>query len=177
MDKRQYIIKFVGLSVGTHDFEFDIKDEFFEQFTDSEIQKANLKVNLELLKQNTLMQMQFKIKGTVGLECDRCVKNFDFPIEAEDSLVVKFGDPEESTDEILVITEGESQADVSHYLYEYITLSLPARRVACEINESFECDEETLNKLYENAAPEEEEEQTTNPIWEQLNKLKKYNKN
>ncbi len=177
MDKRQYIIKFVGLSVGTHEFEFDINDKFFEQFTDSEIHKAKLKVDLVLLKQNTLMQMSFKIKGTVELECDRCVKNFDFPIEAEDNLVVKFGDPEESTDEILVITEGESEADVSHYLYEYITLSLPARRVACEINEAFKCDEETLKKLYENSAPEEEEQEQTNPMWEQLNKLKKYNKN
>jgi uncharacterized protein len=172
--KNQYIVKFAGLPVGTHEFEFDVKDKFFEQFSDNEIQKANINVNLILLKQNNLMQMQFNIKGTVELDCDRCVKSYNFPLKAEANLVVKFGDPDESTDEILVITEGEGQADVSHYLYEYITLALPFRRMPCEVDDQFECDYETLDKLNENLASEEE---PINPIWEQLNKLKKYNKN
>ncbi|MGZ3883741.1 MAG: YceD family protein [Bacteroidia bacterium] len=175
MAKNQYIVKFAGLPVGTHEFEFDIKDKFFEQFTDSEIRRADIHVDLILLKQNNLMQMDFKIKGTVELDCDRCTKSYDFPVEAADHLVVKFGNPDESTDEILVISEGEGQADVSQYLYEYISLALPFRRVPCEIDERFECDYETLNKLNENLAGEEDE--TTNPLWEQLNKLKKYNKN
>jgi uncharacterized protein len=176
MDKRQYIIKFAGLSVGTHEFEFNVDDKFFEQFPESEIQKGNLYVVVTLLKQNNVMQMDFKIKGTVQLDCDRCIKAFDYPIEAEDNLVIKFGDPDESTDEILVITEGESEAEISHYLYEYIMVSLPARRVGCEIDENFECDYETLNKLEENSVSEEAKEET-NPIWEKLNKLKKHNKN
>jgi len=171
MGKKQYIVKFAGLPVGTHEFEFDIKDKFFEQFEDSEIQKADLKAKVLLLKQNNLMQMQFNIKGTVELPCDRCLKNYDFPIVAGDNLVVKGGDPEDSSDEILVINEGEGQADVSHYLYEYIVLALPFRRVPCEIEKNFKCDEETLSKLNENLAEEE-----PNPIWEKLNKLK-YNKN
>jgi uncharacterized protein len=173
MGKKQYIVKFAGLPVGTHEFEFDISGTFFEQFEDSEIEKADLKVNLVLTKQNHLMQMEFDIKGTVELACDRCLTNYDFPIETQDKVVVKSGAPEDSTDEILVIHEGEGDADVSHYLYEYITLALPSRRVPCEIDEEFDCDYETLAKLKENTGSEEEE---SNPIWEKLNKLK-YNKN
>lgn len=174
MAKNQYIVKFAGLPVGTHEFEFEIGNKFFEQFTESEVHHATIHVDLVLLKQNNVMQMTFKIKGTVELDCDRCIRSYGFPIEAEDQLVVKMGNPDESTDEILVVAEGDGQADVSHYLYEYIMLALPVRRVPCEIDENFECDYETLKKLNENTAPED---QQANPMWEQLNKLKKYNKN
>lgn len=173
MGKKQYIVKFAGLPVGSHEFEFDINGTFFEQFDDCEITKANLQVIVVLLKQNNLMQLQFDINGTVNLDCDRCLIAYNFPIEASENLVVRFGNPEESTDEIMVINEGEGQADVSHYLFEYITLALPYRRVPCEIDDDFECDEDTLKKLNESSVDEEKE---TNPMWEKLNKLK-INKN
>lgn len=173
MGKKQYIVKFAGLPVGSHEFEFDINGTFFEQFDDCEITEANLQVVVVLLKQNNLMQLQFDINGTVNLDCDRCLIAYDFPIKASENLVVRFGNPEESTDEIMVINEGEGQADVSHYLFEYITLALPYRRVPCEIDDDFECDEDTLKKLNESSVDEEKE---TNPMWEKLNKLK-INKN
>lgn len=173
MGKKQYIVKFAGLPVGTHEFEFDIKGTFFEQFNDCEITEADLQVVVVLLKQNNLMQMQFDINGTVNLDCDRCLIPYNFPVEASENLVVRFGNPEESTDEIMVVNEGEGQADVSHYLFEYITLALPYRRVPCEIDEEFKCDEDTLKKLNESSVDKTEE---TNPMWEKLNKLK-INKN
>jgi uncharacterized protein len=174
MGKKQYIVKFAGLPVGTHEFEFDVNGTFFEQFENSEITKADLKVVIVLLKQNNLMEMQFDISGTVNLSCDRCLTDYDFPVEASEKLVVRTGNPDDSTDEIMVINENDGQADVSHYLYEYIMLALPSRRVPCEIDEDFDCDYDTLNKLNENSAHEEEKE--TNPMWEKLNKLK-INKN
>ncbi len=174
MGKKQYIVKFAGLPVGTHEFEFSINGTFFEQFPDSEIAKADLKVVIVLTKQNNLMEMEFDINGTINLSCDRCLTDYDFPVEASEKLVVRTGNPDDSTDEILVVNDSDGQADVSHYLYEYIMLALPSRRVPCEIDEDFECDYDTLNKLNENSTQEEEKE--TNPMWEKLNKLK-INKN
>lgn len=173
MGKKQYIVKFAGLPVGTHEFEFDINGAFFEQFEDSEITKADIHVVIVLLKQNHVMQMEFEISGTVNLSCDRCLTNYDFPIQASEKLVLKTGNPDDSTDEILVVNEHDGGADVSHYLYEYIMLALPSRRVPCEIEEDFECDYDTLEKLDENSTNEENE---VNPMWEKLNKLK-INKN
>ena len=179
MGKSQYIIQFGGLPVGLHDFTFEVNDSFFKNYENSEILTASVEVTARLTKQNNLLQMQFNIEGTVGLDCDRCLKNFDFPIDAEENLVIKHGNPEESTDEILVIPEGHEEFDVSHYLYEYILLALPARRVPCEIDsEEFVCDAETLRKLDELAAGPEQKtkEEPNNPMWEQLNKIK-FNKN
>ena len=169
MGKKQYIVKFAGLPVGTHEFEFNINGTFFEQFDESEITEADINVVIVLTKQNNLMQMQFDISGTVNLSCDRCLTDYDFPVEASEELVVRNGNPDESTDEIMVVNENEGQADVSHYVYEYIMLALPSRRVPCEIDEDFDCDYDTLNKLNENSVPEEEK---TNPLWDKLNKLK-----
>ena len=161
MGKKQYIVKFAGLPVGTHEFEFDINGTFFEQFGDSEITEADLQVTIVLVKQNNVMQLEFEINGTVNLNCDRCLIAYDFPLETSETLVLRFGNPEDSNDEIMVVNEGDGQADVSHYLFEYITFALPYRRVPCEIEEDFKCDEETLKKLNENAVQEDEK---TNPI-------------
>lgn len=180
MGKSQYIIQFGGLPVGLHDFDFVVNDSFFANIENSEISTAAIDVSARLTKQNNLLQMHFSIEGTVGMDCDRCLKNFDFPVDAEENLVIKHGNPEESTDEILVIPEGQEEFDVAHYLYEYIVLALPARRVPCEIDsEEFVCDKETLDKLNEVAAGQEKEEtneEPNNPMWEQLNKIK-FNKN
>lgn len=173
MGKKQYIVKFAGLPFGTHEFEFSVNGTFFEQFIDSEITEADLRVVIVLVKQNNVMQLEFDISGTVNLDCDRCLIAYDFPVEASEKLMLRFGNPAESTDEIMVVNESDGQADISHYLFEYVTLALPSRRVPCEIDEDFECDLETLNKLSENTVPEEEK---TNPIWDKLNKLK-INKN
>ena len=181
MGKSQYIIQFGGLPFGLHEFEFDVDDKFFQKIENSEIEKADIKVDATLTKQNNLLNLHFSIFGTVGIECDRCIKNFDFPIDAEEDLVIKHGNPEESTDDILVIPEGQEEFDVSHYLYEYIALAIPARRVPCELDEeSFKCDYDMLDKLNKlTAQPDDEsddKEGPKNPMWEQLNKIK-FNKN
>ncbi len=178
MGKSQYIIQFGGLPVGIHEFEFEVQDKFFKSIEDSEVQKADLKVKAILTKQNNLLQLEIEINGTVGIECDRCLKDFDYPIDSAEKLVVKFGDPKESNDEILVIKEGESEFDVAHYIYEYIILAIPVRKVPCELDaDEFICDEVTLEKLNSISSDSKKEDEPINPMWEQLNKLKKHNKN
>jgi len=178
MGKSQYIVEFGGLSVGLHDFEFEVNDKFFKSIENSEIERASIRINATLTKQNNLLNMHFDIAGTVGVECDRCIKNFDLPIETEEDLVIKYGNPADSNDEILVIPEGETRFEISQYIYEYIILAIPARRVPCELSGSkADCDQEMLDKLNQlNTAPDEEKE-PANPIWEQLNKIKKFNQN
>lgn len=177
MGKSQYIIQFGGLPVGLHEFEFEIGDTFFSKIEDSEVQKANIHAKALLTKQNNLLQVHVSLDGTIDIECDRCMKDFGFPVSAEADLVVKHGKPEESTDEILVIPEGQEEFDLAHYLYEYIILAIPARRVPCEVDEQkYQCDYDVLDKLDSLSSGPSEEENTGNPMWEQLNKIK-FNKN
>ena len=149
MGKSQYKIQFGGLSIGEHQFEFDINNKFFEQFSESEITEADIQVNAKLVKQNTLMHIMFTFDGTVKLSCDRCLIDYNCPVFGQEKLVIKHGNPEESNDEILVLKEGVDEANFSQYLYEYIELAIPSRRVPCEDEEldiDVECDEDTLAK-------------------------------
>ena len=59
----QYKIQFGGLSMGEHQFEFDVKSKFFEQFSDSEITSANISVKANLIKQNSFMLVLFSFEG------------------------------------------------------------------------------------------------------------------
>lgn len=175
MGKTKYIINTGGLSVGNHEFEFEVTGKFFKEQESSEISDANVKVKALLLKQNNVLQLEFDLLGTVALDCDRCLKEFDFPVSGHEKLLVKYGSPENSTDEVLMIPEGETQLNVTQNIYEYILTAIPARRVPCEIDKKrFKCDNDMLQKLSESSTSVESTDD--NPMWEKLNKIK-LNKN
>ncbi len=168
MASRQFVIQFGGLSVGTHEYEFEINDQFFEDFESTEVEHVKAKVNLSLVKQNSLLTLNFNIKGTFGVACDRCLANFDIPFETRQALVVKNGNVEESNDEILVLPHGAAEVNLAQPLYEFISLAIPPRKVPCELDsKKYVCDVETLNRL-NNIAVEQDPEEPVNPIWDKL---------
>jgi uncharacterized metal-binding protein YceD (DUF177 family) len=74
---------------------------------------------------------------------------------------------------MLVLREGMEEADISQYLYEYIELAIPYRKVPCEDEDledvNVKCDEETLAKY--NELKTEEEPDNTNPEWDKLKNI------
>lgn len=167
------IIQFGGLGVGAHQFEFEVNDKFFESLDYSEIKRANVLVTIELVKQNTVMTLNFHVSGTVGITCDRCVGEYDLPIDNSESVYLKNGDPEESNDNIIVLPQGETEIDLTTFIYELIAVALPIRRVPCEIDaELYKCDQETLKKINDLSIDGEPEEKTSTAMWDELKKLK-----
>ena len=172
MRSERLIIQFGGLGVGSHLFEYQVKNKFFEQFEYSEIKKSDVHLTIDFLKQNSVITLNFSIKGTVGIECDRCAGDFDLPVQIHETMYLKHGDVSESNDSLIVLPFGESEVDLTKYVYEFITISLPIRRVPCEIDkELYKCDEETLKKL-NNFSVEDEPNSTQESIWEELKKVK-----
>jgi uncharacterized protein len=176
MGKKQYIIQFGGLPVGSHLFEMDLNQAFFKEFEHSEFSSGQVKAEMELTRQNNLLTIAFRLEGEVVLPCDRCAKEVPLPISVDESMVVKYGKPEESTDEIIVLPQGETELDVSHLLYEFIYLALPARRVPCEENKNIKCDQAAIKALNAIQIKKEKKDSIeTNPIWEKLKDLKNKN--
>lgn len=174
MGSNKYIIQFGGLPVGSHLFEMEITDRFFEGLENSELKKANVKAEIELVKQNNIINLNFHLAGSVTVPCDRCGQEMPMPIDIRESVVVKHGNPEESTDEIVVLPHGETEVDVSHFLYEFVVLALPVKRIPCEEEGNPGCDKEALKKLSEIETEEEREDSATdvNPVWEKLKNIK-----
>jgi uncharacterized metal-binding protein YceD (DUF177 family) len=166
---KEYIIQFAGLSLGEHRYEFNIGDKFFESYDYSEIKRADILVELSLLKQSTMMILEFNISGTVKTDCDLCTEEFDLPIHGTHRLIVKVGGHEtgDEDDDIIYVAANEHELDIEQYIYEYIALSLPIRRVHPE----GECDEEVLKKL-KGYIIDHNDEPSSDPRWEKLKNIK-----
>ncbi len=178
---KEYLIPFVGLKQGKHQFEFEIDKTFFDGFDFDEYNNVNIKVDLVLEKKSTMLELSFKHKGTVNVPCDLSNEDFDLPVKGKLSLIVKFGDEfNNDNDEMLILPHGEYQVDVSQYIYEMIVLSVPLKRIHPGIKDGT-LDAEILDKLNELAPKkekkvekekkEDEQKENTDPRWDELKKL------
>jgi len=171
---KQFSIPFTGLKLGRHQFEFDIDKRFFDAFEYSLVKDGNLKVTLDLDKQETMLILHFLIEGTIQLNCDTCLAAFAQPVEIRERQIVKFAEDELESDdlEIMVLSKKESEIDVSALIYEYITVAVPYVNKCEQAGQT--CDQEmisTLNKLA-GRSTEQEEEKNDDPRWAALKKLK-----
>jgi len=159
------------LPVGSHLYEFEVNDTFFESREYSEVEGGKFDVKLELIRQNHLITLIFNIEGSAKVACDRCTKPYDVEINAQEEMFLKFGDPdEEHPENVLVLPNGANELDISQSLYEFISLALPYRKVPCEEDETFECDWDTLKKLNE-VSTDEPEQNPGESIWEKLKNI------
>ena len=168
----QFLIPVTGIKPDTYSFNFKIDKSFFQHFEYSEIKNGEIQVHLVMEKGEKLMQFHFSLTGYVRVPCDRCYEMMDQEISGEEDLIVKFGpDFHEESEVVQIIPEGQSRFDVSPFLYEYIHLLLPIRRVHPEDEEGkSECDPEIIRRL--EVSPKSSE---PDPRWEILNKLKTKN--
>jgi len=164
---KKYIILFAGLQEGVSYFNFMVDEKFFDNFSETEIKKGKVKVKIEIKKDLSIFEVMIKIKGSVELVCDRCLDNFDYDINELSKLIVKIDNEKgEDGDEIITITEAEGEVNFAQYIYEYLHLALPIKRVHQEVSQ---CNREITEKLkaYQKKGKEE-----IDPRWEALKKIK-----
>ena len=171
---KEYLIPFVGLKIGKHQFDYQIDNTFFKNFDYDEYNAVSVKVDIVLEKKSTMLELDFKHKGTVNVPCDVSGEEFDLPIKGKLKLLVKFGDTfNDENEELLILPHGEFQVNVAQYIYESIILSVPLRRIHPGVKDGSLSD--VIEKL-ESLSPKEnkQEEQQNNdidPRWENLKKL------
>ena len=145
----KYDVIFSGLSVGKHDFKFEIDDKFFEQFDYSEIKRGKLLAEVELNRMNTQIVAKFVITGYVVAVCDRCLDDVDVNVEYESTLLIKHdeqADDNECDDEIMYTNRGDDTINFAQYIYDSIYISLPIQRVHADESQ---CNEDMIKKLKE----------------------------
>jgi len=167
-DLREFVIPFVGLKEGKHEFDYHLDNTFFNLFDYDEFHSANLNVKLVLVKKPTMFELEFHIDGTVNVDCDRSGEAFDLPISARYPLIIKFGDTmEELDEELLIIPHSSYQLELAHYIYEYSVLSVPLKRV----NPLLEEDLEELDEQQSTDSNESKKAEGHDPRWDKLNEL------
>lgn len=145
----QFAVRFSGLSIGKHHFEFDVDNGFFEQIERSLIRTGNVKVKMEMERKSTHLGLFFTLDGEVGEVCDRCSVDYRQAVSGEYRMFVKFGDAmEEADEELLIIPRGDHELDVSQMIYEFISLSIPLKKVPCEtLGDTTICDRTVLDRI------------------------------
>jgi len=171
----EFLIPFIGLKLGKHNFEYQISNAFFEHFDYHEFESSDLKVNIVLEKKSTIMELNFKHKGTVNVACDTTNEFFDMPVKGKIKVVVQFGEEfNNDNEELLILPHGEHQVDLSQYIYEMIVLSIPLKRVHPGIKDGT-LKTAVLDKLNELSVKEQAkeiiQEEQTDPRWDKLKKL------
>lgn len=150
MDKLStYDIAWKGLSEGSHQFDFDINDDFFAAFEGSEIKGGELTATVNMHKSSRLLTFETRINGNVITECDRCLGRLSLPVDYSGVLQVKFSDePADYDGEIMWLHPDEGTVPLAQYIYESIVLSLPYRRIHGTDSEGHSlCDSDMLARF------------------------------
>lgn len=127
-----YNIPLRGLSEGKHEFEYNLDKSFFALIDDgtADVKKGDLKVTVSLKKTSVTFELNFAITGSVLVPCDRCLDDISMDVDTKNKLIVKFGkEYSEESDEIVIIPEDDGEINIAWFLYEFIVLSLPSKKI------------------------------------------------
>ena len=157
------------MSEGQHEYKFHVQDTFFDAMESEDVHHADVQVKLNLDKESRMMILDFNIRGSLRLTCDRCLEDFDFPLNIDHQLIVKYGKDEGKDDgDIFYLGDDDYQLDVSSMIYENILLAIPIKKVhPDDENGNSTCNPEQL-ALLENYS----KQKTNDSRWDALKNIK-----
>ena len=176
---REYDINIVGLETKRYEYDFASDSAFFAALDQELIREGNVQTHVVLDKSETMIRLDFHIAGTVEQICDRSLDEYDEQVDTQQMLLLKFGDHnEELSDEIELIERNTATVNVARYIFEFISLSLPMKRLHPRFRDEDEQDdvgEESNVKLIYSSGPAVDDESdgqpATDPRWAALRKL------
>lgn len=165
---QKYIIPFKGLKDGKHIFSFKLGKEFFEIFEVEEINNVELVSEIQLVKKNSFLEIEFAIEGYIEVICDLCLDFYAQRIESFGKIYIRFGEEsEELSDELIVIPSNQAELDVSQYIYDFSMLGIPFKKQHPTSKEGKSgCDPEMI-KILKKLEVKEDTLQT-DPRWNNL---------
>ena len=170
-DLREFVINLHSLASGEHEFQFDINEELLALHEQNIVEGAAGKCIIRMRKTETMMTLDFNISATVELLCDVSLKPYSQEIKVDRELIIKFGEEEqELSEDVLVIHWDTQQLSVAEYIYEFLLLAVPMKRIHPDLE-----DKDRPEVIFVSKADEESDdgnEDTIDPRWEALKKLK-----
>ncbi|MEZ0608319.1 DUF177 domain-containing protein [Fibrella sp. WM1] len=175
---RPYDINIAGLENKRYEYDFTSDKSFFQVLEQQLIGDGNVTTHLVLDKSETMIRLDFAIQGSVEQICDRSLDPYDESVDTHQTLYLKFADRnEELTDEIELIERNTQTINVARYIFDFIVLALPMKRLHPRFRANEDDDEESEGTLIytsgSTTAADESNEETpaVDPRWEALRKL------
>jgi uncharacterized metal-binding protein YceD (DUF177 family) len=172
---KKYNIDIIHLAEKQHEYHYASDSVFFRELEQDLIQSGRFEATLTLEKSSTMLRLDFSISGVAEQECDRTLERYDEPFETQNRLFLKFGDhDEELTDEIEMIHRNTARINVAKYIYDFIALALPVKRLHPSLRrDENDADEDILIYETDSEAKKSESEEEVDPRWEALKKINK----
>ena len=117
-ERSHYIIDLKRLPIGTHSFDIQLDDEFFDSLEKSEILSGTVAAKATLNLREEDYQLNISVQGTVFVVCDRCLD--PMPLEINDEQEI-WSDEESEDDQKLMA----DQLDLSWLAYEIVSINIP----------------------------------------------------
>jgi uncharacterized metal-binding protein YceD (DUF177 family) len=184
---RTFDIEVIKFLEGKYEIDFEIGKEFFQHFEDNELlDEGILTVRVLMDKGANLIEMNFLITGEVKLTCDRSLEEYFEHLEITEKILFKYGEVEEEVnEEVYMITRDTSKINVAQFIYEFILLGLPAKKIHPDHRTDFDEEDFEAEGTYayidgdydndsdeESSADQDQKEDIADPRWELLKKLK-----
>lgn len=153
----QYKIPLRSLSDGKHEFNYQLDNKYFSLLNDDslDVRKGNFNVSVSVKKTSTTFELNFSIQGQAFVPCDRCLDEMTMEVDTKNRIIVKFGaEYSEESDEIVIIPEEDGEINIAWFLYEFIALSLPIKKV----HPAGECNKTMASKLKKHKASSDDDD-------------------
>ena len=168
----KYNVDLKGLKAAPLELEFDLDNAFFGDIDGEEFQKGSVKALVAVKKNRDIFDFSFELSGTVVVPCDRCLDDLEIDVDTENELRVKLGDDYADDGDFVIVPEQEGGINIAWYLYEFIALALPMKRV----HAPGKCNHEMTGKLKKHSPEEsgcdnDSDEQEIDPRWAGLKNI------
>ena len=167
----KYNVDLKGMKASSLEMEFELDNAFFADIDGEEFQKGAVKAKVTVKKSREIFDFSFEMTGTVVVPCDRCLDDLEIDVDTESTLRVKLGDSYADEGDIVIVPENEGDLNIAWYLYEFIVLALPMKRV----HAPGKCNHEMTGKLKRHSVDADEcgenEEGQIDPRWAGLRDL------
>ena len=117
------IIDLQRLSLGTHSFDFQLDNEFFESLEKSEILNGRVDCKATLNLREEAYQLNIAVHGTVFVVCDRCLD--PMPLDINDEQDIWSEDEEPISNHPSSIANINRELDLSWLAYEIVSINIP----------------------------------------------------
>lgn len=169
---KEFSIPLKTMNDGLHHFKFEVEDDFFAAFEQSQIKEGKFTIELDFDKRSSLFVLDFDISGNYKADCDRCLAPIYLDMHTTYQLLVKKTLEQEDDPDVICIDPDAFEINVANEVYEIIHLAIPIVRIVdCGPGKEAFCDTEILKKIQADTEHEPE-----NPLWNSLKDMN-FNKN
>jgi uncharacterized protein len=168
---KSFEINLSRLKNGIHHFQFELAPDFFETFENNLVEEGFGKASLVMDKSESMMALNFTIEVDILLICDVSIESYRESLNCQKKHIVKFGlTSEELSDEISTIDMGMQILNVSGYIYEFVSLEIPMKKIHPRLRGQERAD--LVYKDETSSLSDQEKENKFDPRWEVLKKIK-----